>query len=265
MLDADVLTLGMAADELRRAQAGGDIVTYARVQMVTAAEMRAGVAILDTASEVRLYATPQTLEEALEHVRALAALANGRRVAAFSMAEVESRGWPDLTGALAALVSAGLHDVAELPADRLDDLAGAIHALRAAGADPQRVTIAYPVGDRRVEILQQVQQALAEHPSVRRFSPLPRVAPTDTPTTGYDDVRAVALARLALGGHSIEVDWSLYGPKLAQVALTFGADHLDAVAVTDDPSLGRRRAAVEDVERNIRSAGFTPQEYRARS
>ena len=78
----------------------------------------------------------------------------------------------------------------------------------------------------------------------------------------------IALSRLAFaevkryGSVSIEVDWSLYGPKLAQVALTFGADHLDAVAATSDPALGPRRATVADVERNIRAAGFEPREYR---
>jgi 2-iminoacetate synthase ThiH len=70
------------------------------------------------------------------------------------------------------------------------------------------------------------------------------------------------LARLALGATSIEVDWSLYGPKLAQVALTFGADHLDAVSADNDPSMGPRRGTIEDVERNIRAAGFEPREER---
>jgi 2-iminoacetate synthase ThiH len=78
----------------------------------------------------------------------------------------------------------------------------------------------------------------------------------------------VALARLVLAEVAsptpvyVEVDWSLYGPKLAQVALAFGADFLDAVPATTDDSLGRRRGTVEDVERNIRAAGFEPEEYR---
>jgi aminodeoxyfutalosine synthase len=107
-----------------------------------------------------------------------------------------------------------------------------------------------------------VKAAIAEHPSIRRYAPLPRVAPIDKPTTGYDDVRMVALARLALGAISIEVDWTLYGPKLAQVALTFGADHLDGVSAENDTSMGPRRGTVEDVERNIRTAGFEPKEDR---
>jgi aminodeoxyfutalosine synthase len=72
----------------------------------------------------------------------------------------------------------------------------------------------------------------------------------------------VALARLALGARSIEVDWSLYGPKLAQVALTFGADHLDGISAEENATLGPRRATIEDVERNIKAAGFIPKEHR---
>jgi 2-iminoacetate synthase ThiH len=56
------------------------------------------------------------------------------------------------------------------------------------------------------------------------------------------------------------VDWTQYGPKLAQVALTFGANDLDRVSTVDDEALGRRRTPVEDVKRNIAAAGFTPVE-----
>jgi aminodeoxyfutalosine synthase len=81
------------------------------------------------------------------------------------------------------------------------------------------------------------------------------------PTTGYADVKAVAIARLAAPEiPSIQVDWSRYGPKLAQVALTFGADDLDAVTASDDAPDGRRRAPIEDVRRNIEAAGFQPEE-----
>ena len=59
---------------------------------------------------------------------------------------------------------------------------------------------------------------------VRAFGPLPRVTSIAQPSTGYDDVRTIAAARLAVHSiDSIQVDWQLYGPKLAQVALTMGA------------------------------------------
>jgi hypothetical protein len=264
MLEADVLTLGMAADEARRAVTGTNVVTYLRVHVVAPRELEEPLVIPEHASEVRMYATPTSLDAARTQVRALADAAGQRRVAAFSMAELASRGWAT-RDALRLLADAGLKDVAELPVDDIADLSDAIAALREAGIDPERLTTTHPVGDRKIEIIERVRAAVTRHPSIRRYAPLPRVAPVDKPTTGYDDVRMVALARLGLGALSIEVDWSLYGPKLAQVALTFGADHLDAVSAETDPSLGPRRGTVEDVERNIRAAGFEPREQRTRA
>jgi 2-iminoacetate synthase ThiH len=60
------------------------------------------------------------------------------------------------------------------------------------------------------------------------------------------------------------VDWSLYGPKLAQVALTVGADDIDEVSAADDVSRGRRRAPLEEVRRNIIAAGQEPVERNGR-
>ena len=63
---------------------------------------------------------------------------------------------------------------------------------------------------------------------------------------------------------SIQVDWTLYGPKLAQVALTVGADDVDGVSPVDDMSEGRRRAPLEEIRRNIRAAGLEPVERNGR-
>lgn len=261
MFDADVLTLGMAADEERRRSRPDKVVTYRRVFARTA---RANATVPEAATEVRLHETPLTLDDATALVRSMVEQAQGRRVVAFSAAEIERRGWGASAGVWKALAEAGLADVAELPLDVLTDASATIEGLCAAGIQPRRLTIAQPVGDRTRDLIERARELFARHSSLRRFAPLPRMAPIDTPTTGYDDVRMVALARLALPGQSIEVDWQLYGPKLAQVALTFGADHLDAVAATaGDASLGARRGTVEDVERNIRAAGFEPREDRS--
>jgi hypothetical protein len=270
-LDADILTLGMAADEARRAL-GDAVVTYVRVHTLTAGELARAATVPEAASEVRLYETPDTLDEAVAVVQALKGVAGPRRVVAFSMADLETRareGWGDLSQTLRRLAAAGLSDVAELPVDRLDDLTQSVQSLVDAGVRSQRITVSQPVGSRKLELVDRVRAASARHTCILRFAPLPRVALIDKPTTGYDDVRMVALSRLALpdtrgpaGRLSIEVDWTLYGPKLAQVALTFGADHLDAVAATSDDALGPRRRTVEDVERNIRAAGFEPLEHR---
>ncbi|HXG88649.1 MAG TPA: hypothetical protein VNJ02_09965 [Vicinamibacterales bacterium] len=273
-LATDILSLGMQADEARRAL-GGDVVTYMRVHVVTVADLTRGLTVPDEAAEVRLYELPSTLAEAVAAIGALRSAAGARRVAAFSMAQLEERaqtGWGSVPEVIRQLAAAGLSDVAELPADRVADLLRSVQLLTDAGLPPQRVTVSHPLGDDRLPLLGVVRAAVARYPSLRRFAPLPRIAPVDKPTTGYDDVRMVAMARLAFSepqpgraSISIEVDWSLYGPKLAQVALTFGADHLDAVAATSDTALGHRRSTVEDVERNIRAAGFVPQEYRPKA
>jgi len=94
---------------------------------------------------------------------------------------------------------------------------------------------------------------------IRAFAPLPRRVNPAVPTTGYDDIRRVALARIVVDNvPSIQVDWSLYGPKLAQVALTVGADDVDGVSAEDDVSKGFRRSPLEEIRRNIRAAGYEP-------
>jgi hypothetical protein len=253
LVGADILTLGMAADERRREVLKNNVVTYLRVHQVADVIAETPPA----AAELRLHEAPPALDEAVARVRAMKAAAGPRRVVAFSWTDIAERGWSGVS-ALKTLVEAGLSDVAELPADQVSDLDGALEALMAAGIAPQRLTVSRPLGGERTELIERVRRIFAKHASLRRFSPLPRTVLADKPTTGYDDVRMVAIARLALPQQSIEVDWQLYGPKLAQVALTLGADHLDAVSALDDTTLGPRRGTVEDVERNIRAAGFEP-------
>ncbi len=51
---------------------------------------------------------------------------------------------------------------------------------------------------------------------------------------------------------------SVHGPKLAPVALLFGASDLDRVSPSDDSPLGHRRAPLEEVQRNISAAFLNP-------
>ncbi len=269
----DILSLGMRADECRRGRPDGGIVTYLRVHVMTAGDLAGGGTVPDAAAEVRLHEMPGTLEEALQQVRRLREAAAGRRVAAYSLADLAARargGWGRLDEVLRQMVAAGLMDCAEMPIDQIDDVRAALRAAVAAGLTPARLTVVHPMGERAEALLADACGWLSQHPHPIRVAPLPRIMPADKPTTGYEDVRVIAVTRLACGQAraaqvSVEVDWSLYGPKLAQVALTFGADHLDAVAATTDASRGSRRGTVEDVERNIRAAGFEPREYRPRA
>ena len=235
---------------------------------MTPASIAAEEAVPDAASEIRLYDLPESREAAVAQVRALKTLAGSRRISAYSMADLEERsaaGWGPLNDVLSALVAAGLSDVAEMPADQLSDLDGLdarVDRRRRIAAPHHRVAPGGRAqGGDRLQHACNASTRSAGRCTCRRCRATRR---RDKPTTGYEDLRMVALARLMLAADAgspvrIEVDWSLYGPKLAQVALTFGADHLDAVPATSN-ALGRRRETVEDVERNIRAAGFEPRE-----
>ena len=73
------------------------------------------------------------------------------------------------------------------------------------------------------------------------------------------------MSRRAPSVPSLQVDWQRYGPKLAQVALTFGADDIYGVSASDEAPEGRRRAPLEEIRRNIEAAGFQPVERYGRS
>jgi aminodeoxyfutalosine synthase len=97
------------------------------------------------------------------------------------------------------------------------------------------------------------------------FAPLPRTFPVAQPSTGFDDVKQVALARLLVSNiDSIQVDWPLYGPKLAQVALTVGADDVDGITAVETGALGTRRSGIEEIRGNIRAAALEAVERNAR-
>jgi aminodeoxyfutalosine synthase len=168
-----------------------------------------------------------------------------------------SDGWGSPVDVLRQLKQAGLDAIAHAPIDALSDASTALHATLDAGLAVGCLSVQRPVGSRRTELLIQMRTLASQFPAIQTVAPLPREQSTMTPTTGYDDVRMVAMARLVVSSAPhIQVDWSQYGPKLAQVALTFGADDLDRVSAIDDESAGRRRMAAEDVKRNIAAAGL---------
>jgi len=124
-----------------------------------------------------------------------------------------------------------------------------------------RLSIAGGPAVDRTELLLKVTELQDEFSCIQAIDPLPTKLGAYRPTTGYDDVKMVAIARLAVPNvPSIQVDWQRYGPKLAQVALTFGADDIYGVSSSDDAPEGRRRAPLEEIRRNIESAGFEPVE-----
>ena len=85
-------------------------------------------------------------------------------------------------------------------------------------------------------------------------------------TTGLDDLRHIATARLVLDNiPHIKAYWIMISPKLAQVALRFGADDLDGTVVEETiyqmagAESGQSMSRTE-LERIVRLAGFRPVE-----
>jgi 2-iminoacetate synthase ThiH len=195
--------------------------------------------------------------------------AAGVPVTACSLAALETSsrtGGPSLLDAGAMLRDCGVAAVSEAPLDQIAEPEAAFEAMRRAGLDIARVTVLrYADAAGRVAMLRRLASVQRACGAVRSFAPLARAWNPAAPSTGYEDVRLVSVARLFLAGvPTIQVDWALYGPKLAQVALTMGADDLDGVSALDDMADGRRRAPLEEVVRNIRAAAFEPAERDAR-
>ena len=258
----DLLSLGMLADEVRRARVGNSV-TYARILEMSKAESREPKAeSLSSAGEIRLIDLADTLSATEALIREARVVAGNRLLTGFSLADISHHeSWGPLKDVLVRLKAAGLDAIAEAPIDLLHDAEQALAACEAAKLPVRCLSLQKPIDDGRTLWLLHVRSIVQRFPSIFAVAPLPREQSIAVPTTGYGDVRAVALARLALGSvRNIQIDWSQYGPKLAQVALTFGANDFDRVSTIDDASLGNRRTSLEDVKRNITAAGFTPVE-----
>lgn len=258
----DILPLGMLADAARR-KLHGTTVTYVRVSCRAHDEPFADH-VEPAAYEIRITGAPETIDLATAAVAGARAVAGDRVVSGFSWLDVERLAKADgasTTHVLEQLRAAGLDAFAELPLDRVDNLPEALDRLTACGFAQLRLTLAAAPFADRLRLLAQAAELQARFACVHVLNPLPTVLDPLRPTTGYDDVKTVALARLAaLNIPVIQVDWLRYGPKLAQVALTFGANDLDQVTASDDAPEGRRRAPVEEVRRNIEAAGFVAAE-----
>jgi aminodeoxyfutalosine synthase len=253
----DIIAIGMEADAVRR-EKHGNRTTFVRVATVDAAP---GAALVRPAAagEIRISGVPAAPAAAVARVREVVEQAGGTPVSAFSLADLEQlaiREKLTLRSILEDLRAAGLDLVAEAPFDEPQDARRSIEEVNIAGLALARLTVGKLPSADTLSWLKRIAELQYTVAVIRAFAPLPRKVNAAVPTTGYDDVKRVALARLAVPSiPSIQVDWSLYGPKLAQVALTIGADDVDAVSADDDASQGRRRAPLEEILRNIRAAG----------
>jgi aminodeoxyfutalosine synthase len=259
----DLIAVGSMGDDVRR-RTHGARTTFVRVFEIHVdappASLPAGVA----AGEFRIIGRPGSLAAALASVRAVFDLAGGTALTGFSLPDLEAlasaEGRP-IDEVVAGLRDAGLEAIADIPFDMADGAAGAIETARGAGLRVQRLTVHALSSDTRVRLLERARDLQTLVGGFQVFAPLPRVVSVAAPTTGYEDVKQVAIARLLASNiPSIQVDWPLYGPKLAQVALMVGADDVDGVAANDPGTLGTRRSAIEEIRANIRAAALEPVE-----
>ena len=259
--DRNLIAVGVRGDEARRARHGAKT-TFVRVLEIHTDVVPGALPHGVSAGEVRITGTPPSVAAAIATVKAARTLAGETPLSAFSLADLlELAGGmtASLTDLAARLAAAGLGIVADAPLDRLADPVAAIRAAKDGGLEVPRLTVHDASGDplHLFVLARDVQAAVG---GIRAFAPLPRVSSVAQPSTGYDDVRQIAAARLlAHNIDSIQVDWPLYGPKLAQVALTMGADDVDGVSPFEG-DLGRRRSPLEEIRGNISAAGLEPVE-----
>ena len=260
LADRNLLAVGARGDEARRRRHGSRT-TFVRVFEVHTGAIPTALPAAARPGEIRVTGKPSSVAAAVASITAVRALAGGTPVSAYALddlLELAGGGLASLTDLVRHLAAAGLEIVADAPIDRLADAAGAIRAARDGGVQVPRLTVhELPAGNdlRFVTLARDLQSSVG---GVRAFAPLARVSAVGQPSTGYDDVKQIAVARLLADNiDSIQVDWALYGPKLAQVALTMGADDVDAVSALEG-DLGRRRSPLEEIRGNITAAGLEP-------
>lgn len=265
----DLIGLGMLATDVR-ARLHGTRGTFVRVAMIDVSAAPADLSgfgldlpAVDadgrmegggtfSPGELRLLGAPPSLGAARAMVGATAR--HGVPVSGWSLDELASLGRFD--DVLPALREAGLHAVASARVDRLT--LDQLQALAAAGLPLQTVTLGTPLdGDALLDALEQLRAWQAATGVVRACAPLPVDTPPEMPTTGFDDMRHVALARIVLDNvPHIQAHWTRMGAKLSQSCLLFGADDLDAVPARDEMPHGPRRAILEEVRRNLQAASL---------
>ena len=100
---------------------------------------------------------------------------------------------------------------------------------------------------------------LAFHPANTGLSHLPR-------PTGFDDLKTMAVSRLLLDNFEhIKAYWIMLTPRIAQIALRFGANDLDGTVVEekiyhDAGATTPEHLTRAELERLIRAAGRVPVE-----
>jgi len=260
LAERNLIAVGARGDEERRRRHGART-TFVRVIEVPVGAVPASLPASASPGEVRVVGKPASADEAVAAVRAAVAAAGRVPLTAFSLADLfalAGHGVHGLAELATRLVDAGLQAVAEAPIDAFPGEVAvvAIQQTVQSGLRVPRLTIREGTVEAPERLLARAVEIQRVSGGVRTFAPLPRLSSIAQPSTGYDDVKTIAAARLHVHNiDSIQVDWALYGPKLAQVALTVGADDVDGVSALEG-DLGRRRSPLEEIRGNITAAGL---------
>ena len=269
LADTNLITVGARGDEERHRH-HGTRASFVRVLDVHVDAVPEAIPAHASPGEIRVVGCPGSFDAAVAAVARAAVLAGSIPFTAFALSDLAELCGGDLSklrDLCRALRGAGLRAIADAPLDLVDEQGDAVRAARDGGLSVPRLTIHSLAGkttiDNRLALLAGARSLQASVGGFTVFAPLARVSPVAQPSTGYDDVRQVAVARLLVDNiDHIQVDWALYGPKLAQVALTMGADDVDSVSPLEG-DLGRRRSPIEEIRGNIKSAGLEPLERKA--
>jgi len=244
LLHSDPLSLGGAADRLRRERHGSDAV-LTRIRLMEWSESPAPEShpdplpgrTADVPDEVRLEGVPPAEAAALaEHLAAVSALHGGVPIRALRPCETVSIAAAADTSPealLRDLAGAGLSTLAHpAAADPWQDTMAGLRAAHAAGLpidaplpwdrNSDASTLGACIGD--------LAALIEEGADLRSVVPLPGDDPAASPldgTTGLTDLRVFAMARLLFPSvDHVIVEATAVGPKLGAVALSFGADSL---------------------------------------
>ncbi|HIM15031.1 MAG TPA: hypothetical protein EYM31_04640 [Acidobacteria bacterium] len=253
----NLLRLGALADERRRRESGTRV-TFVRVLEVALNENRDNQKIPDTAGEVRIIGCPDSIDNAALEVQRIVSLSGQVPVTGFRLEDLVSlcANDPDrFERLLLNLKRSGLAGLSEVSVDSQIDVIWIERCVEAGipinSAVIQDTELPADVAANRIK-------GWNHNYGIQVFSPLPKKLKLE-PTTGYKDLHRVALARVLVDNiPSIQIDWRLYGPKLAQVALAFGANDLDRVSPFDTLENGRRRSPLEEIKQNILAASLKP-------
>ena len=253
----NLLRLGALADERRRRESGTRV-TFVRVLEVALNENRDNQKIPDTAGEVRIIGCPDSIDNAVLEVQRIVSLSGQVPVTGFRLEDLVSlcANEPDrFERLLLNLKRSGLAGLSEVSVDSQIDVIWIERCVEAGipinSAVIQDTELPADVAANRIK-------GWNHNYGIQVFSPLPKKLKLE-PTTGYKDLHRVALARVLVDNiPSIQIDWRLYGPKLAQVALAFGANDLDRVSPFDTLENGRRRSPLEEIKQNILAASLKP-------